>query len=103
MCIRDSWNPVLFQPKEGPLLLFYKVGPSPSEWWGMLETSTDDGKTWSAPKRLPDRVLGPIKNKPEQLPNGDLLCPTSSEDDGWRVHFERTMDLGKTWASTGPL
>ena len=26
------WNPVLFQPKTGPLLLFYKVGPSPSQW-----------------------------------------------------------------------
>src|SRR5205823_7789984 len=33
------WNPVLFQPKNGPLLLFYKVGPSPSRWWGMLTTS----------------------------------------------------------------
>ena len=29
------WNPVLFQPKEGPLLLFFKVGPSPSAWWGL--------------------------------------------------------------------
>src|SRR6266481_4276091 len=30
------WNPVLFQPRNGPLLLlFYKVGPSPSSWWGM--------------------------------------------------------------------
>lgn len=28
------WNPVLFQPKTGPLMLFYKVGPSPSTWWG---------------------------------------------------------------------
>jgi predicted neuraminidase len=26
------WNPVLFQPSKGPLLLFYKVGPSPREW-----------------------------------------------------------------------
>ncbi len=29
-----AWNPVLFQPNNGPLILFYKVGPSPREWWG---------------------------------------------------------------------
>ncbi len=97
------WNPVLFQPKSGPLLLFYKVGPSPSTWWGMLTTSGDGGKSWSAPRRLPEGVVGPIKNKPVQLANGDLLCPSSSEDAGWRVHFERTKDLGKTWEMTGPL
>jgi predicted neuraminidase len=98
-----TWNPVLFQPKTGPLMLFYKVGPSPSTWWGMLMTSDDAGKTWSAPRRLPDGILGPIKNKPVQLDSGDLLCPTSSEHDGWRVHFERSSDLGKTWAPTPPL
>src|SRR4051812_19201122 len=67
-----TWNPVLFQPKTGPLMLFYKVGPSPSAWWGMLTTSTDNGATWTAPRRLPDGILGPIKNKPVQLANGDL-------------------------------
>src|SRR5688500_7164965 len=41
---QPCWNPVLFQPKEGPLLLFYKVGPSPSRWWGMLIKSADGGK-----------------------------------------------------------
>ena len=41
------WNPVLFQPKGDPLMLFYKVGPSPQKWWGMLRTSTDGGRTWS--------------------------------------------------------
>jgi predicted neuraminidase len=97
------WNPVLFQPRTGPLLLFYKVGPSPSEWWGELRTSTDDGKTWSAARRLPDGILGPIKNKPVQLANGDLLCPTSSEHAGWRVHFERSRDLGQTWQIIGPV
>ena len=97
------WNPVLFQPKNGPLLLFYKVGPSPDTWWGMLITSADGGKTWSKPQRLPNAILGPIKNKPVQLANGDLLCPSSSEHDGWRVHFERTADLGKTWHATPPV
>jgi predicted neuraminidase len=95
-----TWNPVLFQPKSGPLLLFYKVGPSPSTWWGMLTTSTDDGKTWSAPKRLPEGILGPIKNKPVKLANGDILSPTSLEGSGgWRVYFERSTDGGQTWTA----
>jgi predicted neuraminidase len=97
------WNPVLHQPKDGPLLLFYKVGPSPSAWWGMLKTSDDHGKTWSQARRLPDGILGPIKNKPVTLPGGVLLCPSSTEHEGWRVHFERTSDLGKTWEKTGPV
>ena len=45
------WNPVLFQPDRGPLLLFYKVGPSPSQWWGMMIRSDDEGRTWSRPVR----------------------------------------------------
>jgi predicted neuraminidase len=98
------WNPVLFQPKDGPLLLFYKVGLSPSGWWGMLKSSTDAGKTWSAGRRLPDKILGPIKDKPIQLADGTLLCPSSAEGkDGWRVHFECTFDFGLTWETTGPL
>ena len=99
-----TWNPVLFQPKSGPLLLFYKAGPSPSTWWGMMMTSDDQGKSWSKPRRLPEGILGPIKNKPVQLANGEILCPSSSEgNNGWRVHFERTSDLGQTWKTTGPL
>jgi predicted neuraminidase len=100
---QPCWNPVLFRPKDGPLLLFYKVGPSPSRWWGMVRTSDDDGKTWSAARRLPAGILGPIKNKPVQLAGGDILCPSSTEHDGWRVHFERSADGGKTWTATPPL
>ena len=97
------WNPVLFQARDGPLLLFYKVGPSPSRWWGMLITSADGGKTWGKARRLPDGILGPIKNKPVALRDGTLLCPSSTEHDGWRVHLERTSDLGATWSKSGPL
>ncbi len=97
------WNPVLFQPQTGPLLFFYKVGPSPSRWWGELRTSVDQGQTWSAANALPAGILGPIKNKPIQLPNGDLLSPTSSEDEGWRVHFERSSNGARTWSKTGPV
>ncbi len=97
------WNPVLFQPKAGPLLLFYKVGPSPDAWWGMLMTSADDGQTWSAPGRLPEDQVGPVRNKPVSLADGSLLCGASTENHGWRIHIERTLDLGATWERTPPL
>lgn len=98
-----TWNPVLFQPLSGPLMLFYKVGPTPSRWWGMVMTSADDGRTWSTPVRLPDGVIGPVKNKPVQLANGDILSGSSTEHDGWRVHMERSLDNGRTWTATPPL
>lgn len=108
------WNPVLFQPSEGPLLLFYKVGPNPRDWWGMLTTSSDGGQSWSWPTKLGEHwalghLLGPVKNKPIQLEDGAILCPSSTEvdvEDGdgyWRVHFEVTRDLGKTWDVIGPI
>jgi len=107
------WNPVLFKPANGPLMLFYKVGPSPSEWWGMLTTSIDEGRTWTTPTRLGKDplvkdLLGPVKNKPIQLADGSILCPSSTEveindKDQWRVHFELTKDFGKTWSVIGPI
>ena len=102
-----TWNPVLFQPRGGPLMLFYKVGPSPSSWWGMLRTSADGGRTWSAARRLPDGILGPIKNKPVQLADGTILSASSTESESepstWQVHFERSSDGGATWSATAPL
>ena len=104
-----TWNPVLYQPpRDGaPLLLFYKVGPSPPEWWGMVMQSADDGRTWSEPRRLPDGILGPIKNKPITLADGSMLAGSSIEDapepPAWRAHFERSPDLGRTWTRTERL
>lgn len=100
-----SWNPVLFQPKRGPLCLFYKLGPSPSTWWGMVITSTDGGETWSQPRRLPDGILGPIKNKAVELADGTWLSPSSTEGGptGWRTHFERSTDQGVTWQKSADV
>ena len=98
-----TWNPVLFQPKTGPLLLFYKNGPSPSTWWGELIRSNDGGKTWSKMERLPDGIYGPIKNKPIQLADGTIVSGVSTEHDGWRVHMELSTDNGKTWTATEAL
>ena len=108
------WNPVLFQPAEGPLLLFYKEGPDPRTWWGMLMTSPDGGKTWSKPEKMGTdekigHLLGPVKNKPIQLKDGTIISPTSTEiklEDGdvdWMVHFEISKDNGKTWEVVGPI
>ena len=99
------WNPVLFQ-LPGGLTLFYKVGPTPREWWGMARTSRDGGQTWSAAQRLPDAVLGPIKNKPVRLGDGTIISPSSTESperpSKWRVHFERSVDGGATWTVVRP-
>lgn len=102
------WNPVLFQPEGGPLMLFYKVGPTPRDWWGMLITSIDGGHTWSAPQKLGSHneighLLGPVKNKPIQLADGSILAGSSTEFDGWRVHFEISRDMGKSWHVIGPI
>ena len=95
-----TWNPVLFQPASGPLMLFYKVGPTPREWWGMRIVSHDGGRSWSDPERLPDGVIGPVKNKPVVLADGTVLSGSSTEHDGWRVHFERSEDGGQSWTVT---
>jgi predicted neuraminidase len=100
---QPCWNPVLFDPAGGPLLLFYKMGPDPSRWHGMMMSSTDDGRTWTEPWRLPDGILGPAKNHPLEFPDGTILCGSSTEEDGWRVHFEMTKDKGLTWVKTAPV
>ena len=101
-----TWNPVLFEVRSGTLALFYKVGPNPRQWWGMVRTSSDGGRTWSDARRLPDGTLGPIKNKPVRLADGTIIAPSSTETpespSTWRVHFERSRDAGATWSVSRP-
>src|SRR4030095_12022033 len=70
-----------------------------SEWWAEQKISKDDGKTWSSPKKLPARFLGPIKNKPLQLSSGDILYPSSLEtpDGKWTIHLEKSDSVGNNW------
>lgn len=91
------WNPVLFNTDDGDVVLYYKVGPSPSRWWGMYKTSSDGGQTWSPAVRIPKGFLGPIKNKPVRLQDGRILNPTSFEREvRWRVNMEITdQDLAE--------
>ncbi|MFK7844464.1 MAG: exo-alpha-sialidase [Rhodothermales bacterium] len=94
-----TWNPVLFQPADGPLVLFYKAGPTPQSWWGLVRTSSDNGLTWSEEGRLPDGIYGPIRAKPVLMEDGSLLAGSSSEHAGWVVHMERLLKpaSGSMW------
>ena len=98
-----TWNPVLFQSATGTLMLFYKVGPDPEHWWGMVMTSGDAGAHWSQPRRLPPGILGPTKNKPIQLADGSIVSPSSTERGDWHIHVERSSDDGKTWSTSGDI
>ncbi|MBK8177268.1 MAG: exo-alpha-sialidase [Rhodospirillales bacterium] len=77
------WNPVLFQPRLGPLLLFYKLGPSPSRWWGMMATSTDGGRTWSDSRPLPRGILDRSRTSRSSAPTDACSArPPMSRDAG---------------------
>lgn len=94
------WNPVLFKNKQGKLFLFYKVGVNPREWWGMMKTSLNEGKTWSEAIKLPENMLGPIRNKSIQLSSGEILHPSSTESVSgniWKSHLEISDAQVKNW------
>lgn len=99
---KACWNPVLFQMPDGEIWLFYKIGSSVKDWTGWIVKSKDGGKTWSKREPLEKGFIGPVKNKPEII-NNRLICASSTEDKGWRLHFE-ILDLatGK-WKYVGPI
>jgi predicted neuraminidase len=99
-----SWNPVLFHTRDGRLWLYYKVGPSPSQWAAGRMYSDDEGKTWSKGERLPAGLLGPIRAKPLALDDGTIVSGSSVEaHETWAAWVERSADGGKTWAKIGPI
>jgi predicted neuraminidase len=103
------WNPVLYQsPGDGPTLLFFKVGPRANAWWGEMMVSYDGGRTFRERRRLPEGIDGPVRCKPILLSDGKtLLSGSSTEHDGWRVHFESTQltngQPSGVWKRIGPI
>lgn len=96
---KACYNPVLYQLPGGELLLFFKIGSNVADWTGWLTRSRDNGVTWSRREPLPAGYLGPTKNKPVLVGN-NLVCPSSTEDDGWKIHFEIYDTLGHKWHKT---
>mmetsp|Transcript_5163 Transcript_5163/g.8963 ORF Transcript_5163/g.8963 Transcript_5163/m.8963 type:complete len:472 (+) Transcript_5163:529-1944(+) len=110
----STWNPVLLTHPSGEILLFYKVGNSPSAWAGLIKRSQDGGVSWEEPESMPQGVAGPAKNKVLILPNGRLLAPASTEAVGplnptggreriWKCWVDESLDGGRTWARRGPI
>ena len=93
-----TWNPVLHRKPDGKIVLFYKEGPNPREWWGLYKVSEDEGKTWSEEIQLQPGFLGPVKNKSVQLPNGQVLYPSRFEiNHVWTSHIELSDSDLKNW------
>lgn len=102
------WNPVLYQPPgDSPTMLFFKVGPDPRSWWGEIMVSYDRGRTFRNRRRLPEGIDGPVRCKPILLADNQLLCGSSTEYDGWRVHFEKVSlqngEISGKWKRIGPI
>lgn len=99
---KACWNPVLFQMPSGELWLFYKIGLKVADWTGWIVKSKDGGKTWSEREPLQKGFIGPVKNKPVIVADR-LICPSSTEGDGWKFHFE-ILDLKTNqWKYVGPI
>ncbi|MGQ9515121.1 MAG: sialidase family protein [Thermoproteota archaeon] len=96
------WNPVLFKDMEGKIHLFYKVGFSPESWSGVYMISNNNGIDWSKPHYLPAGLIGPIKNKPITMSNGEVICGSSVESyKAWACWVEITRC--QKWRKFGPI
>jgi predicted neuraminidase len=72
-----------------------------------MMVSYDRGRTFRERRRLPETIDGPVRCKPFLLRDNTLLCGSSTEFDGWRVHFEKVRLIdgqpAGTWERIGPI
>lgn len=93
-------RPVLFQPSEETLLLFYKTKTAQGRTTGWLTSSRDNGITWFPPKSLPRSISGPARTKPIALSENLFLCGGDSRHAGRRFHIERAEAFRESWSWT---
>jgi len=72
---------------------FTKLGPPPTA--GGHDESSATAVKRGRSVAFADGILGPIKDKAVLLPDGTLLCPSSTEDHGWQIHMEFTATSEK--------
>ena len=89
------WNPVLFYDS-GVLTLFFRRGEDIGSWRSYMMFSKDNGKTYSEPEALPEGFMGPIKNKPIRMSNGEWLCGSSLEPE-WESIIEIYSPEENSW------
>lgn len=102
------WNPVLRRADDGRIELYFKVGANCADWRTFVAVSTDEGRTFSAPRELvagdATGGRGPVRNKCLKLKSGRWLAPASRETDGrWRAFVDRSDDDGRTWTASAEL
>lgn len=93
-------RPVLFQPSEETLLIFYKTETAQGRITGWLTSSKDNGITWFPPKSLPRFISGPARTKPIALSENSFLCGGDSRYAGRRFHIEKAEVFRESWSWT---
>jgi predicted neuraminidase len=83
-------NPSLFRSTSGKVILF-------DGWGGRMQTSMDEGKTWSNRRKVCGGCSGPEKNKAVQLEDGTILTPAL------HVSLEMSKDDGETWTRVAKI
>lgn len=102
------WNPVLFNPGNGVVYLYFKTGKTIPGWITWVMSSRDGGATWDKPVELvpgdASGGRGPVKNKAIVLSNGDWLAPGSLETQTeWSAFCDISRDDGKTWTKSNKI
>ena len=98
-----TWNPVLFQPQRAAHALL-QGRSEPEQMVGNVEDQHRPGQdVESRPAVCRKASWARSRTSPCSWPTATIFCPASTEDAGWRVHFERSADGGQTWSETGPV